>query len=596
MNNSKEIGSIVGFVLYKNLGSEEAVKVLASQEKALSIFENMERSSIPVGESKLEIWGHDKISKRIHTLSDGSILLLIGSPHQAVQWLTVEESLAKIDRDESFELPWDGRVILLRISADGRNWTMWNDWLGSIPVYHAEVGGGRIISTLEPVVVSAAGYTPDDFFLPGLVSLLINGHYLSDWTLYKGMRVMPPDSLIKWDDNGYHAKDLRTVEPSQSRWEAGWDDLVDEMHELSSQAVKQALRGHPKWILPLSSGLDSRLIAGVAAEVGADVHAYAWGAHNTTDVVYSQKIARTLGLPWKRIDLPRDFLVRYTPHWADWFGSAMHFHGMYQMAFQDEIQSERPGPIISGYIGDVLAGDSTKSLEAVHKGRRSYQLEGEWYCHWTAEEVRTHATFPVVEALEANADEYKRQIDSLPGAFYQKLQFLELRNRQRSFTSFQSILSDYWRGVASPFMGRDYVRFCLSLPRLALDNRQLLSGVFRRYFGRLAVIPGTYAPDPFILTGKYLVLRKIAGTLLPAFHRGPIKGFGNVQLRMDIESVQNTGRDALWPLFDAREKLSDWLDFNQLERDFQMVMTSKEDIRPLRRLQSAQTLAYRLIH
>jgi hypothetical protein len=190
----------------------------------------------------------------------------------------------------------------------------------------------------------------------------------------------------------------------------------------------------------------------------------------------------------------------------------------------------------------------------------------------------------------------KEQITSSPGAIHQKMQLLELRTRQRLFTNFQTTVSDYWRGVASPFMGRDYVRFCLSLPRLALDNRQLLSGVFRRYYGRLAVIPGTYASEPFILTGKYLVLRKIAGLLLPALHRGPLKGFGNVQLRMDIESVQADGKDALWPLFDAREKLSDWLDFNQLERDFQMVMTSMEDIRPLRRLQSAQTLAYRLIH
>ena len=28
--------------------------------------------------------------------------------------------------------------------------------------------------------------------------------------------------------------------------------------------------------------------------------------------------------------------------------------------------------------------------------------------------------------------------------------------------------------------------------------------VFRRYYGRLAVILGTYAKDPFILTGIYL--------------------------------------------------------------------------------------------
>jgi hypothetical protein len=589
------MGSIVGFSLFNSLESRDAKRLLASQEQALSYFKNLERKSVPLGLTRLEVWGHSDISERLHTLPDGSLLALVGSPHGEINWPKVQETLSNNEKTADFEPPWDGRVVLLRISADGRRWTMWNDWLGSIPVFHAEIGGGRVASTLEPVVVASAGYTPDDFFLPAVVSLLINGHYLSDWTLYKGMKTLPPDSAAEWDEKGFRVNPLWSVEPSQSRWEAGWDDLVDEMHELSQKAVADTLKSHPKWILPLSSGLDSRLIAGVAAEAGADAHAYAWGAPHTTDVVYSQKIAKALGFPWKRIDLPRDFLSKYTPHWANWFGSALHFHGMYQMAFLDEIQSERPGPIISGFAGDVLAGDSAKDLDAVHKGRRSYQLEGDWYCHWTADEVRSHVKFPLTDALEANADELKRQVDSLPGAVYQKFQLLELRNRQRHFTSFQSTLSDYWRGVANPFMNRDYARFCLSIPRMALDDRLLLSGVFRRYYGRLAVIPGTYAPEPYILTGKYLVLRKIAGLLLPAFRQGPLKGFGSVQLRMDIASVQATGREALWSLFDVRERLADWLNVDQLERDFETIMRSRKDIRPLRRLQSAQALAYRLI-
>ena len=78
-------------------------------------------------------------------------------------WDDVQEKLLSYD----FELPWEGRVILLRISSGGKRWTMWNDWLGSIPVFYAEIESGRIASTLEPVTVAAADYTPDNFFMPG---------------------------------------------------------------------------------------------------------------------------------------------------------------------------------------------------------------------------------------------------------------------------------------------------------------------------------------------------------------------------------------------------------------------------------------------
>ena len=123
-----------------------------------------------------------------------------------------------------------------------------------------------------------------------------------------------------------------------------------------------------------------------------------------------------------------------------------------------------------------------------------------------------------------------------------------------------------------------------------LDDSRLLKDLFRRYYGRLAVIPGTYAKDPFILTGSYLLLRRIASICLLHFIWGLLLGFDDVPPSMDTESIQTTGREALWPLFDAREQLSEWLDFNQLERDYQTLMHSREDIRPLRRLQSCKHL------
>jgi len=135
----------------------------------------------------------------------------------------------------------------------------------------------------------------------------------------------------------------------------------------------------------------------------------------------------------------------------------------------------------------------------------------------------------------------------------------------------------------------------MSLPRAVHENRRLLADVFRRYYGRLAVIPGTYASQPFILTGKYLLKHRIVEHLPSALHHGPFAGFDEAPLRMDIDCLQATGKESLWPLYNAWDQLGEWLDVSQLELAYQTLMHSVEDIRPLRKLQSVQALAYRLL-
>ncbi|HXF85237.1 MAG TPA: hypothetical protein VNK49_07590 [Anaerolineales bacterium] len=579
--------SIVGFTVFSSLPENRLKALESAHRRALQYFPRLQRRSYTIGATCLELWGREGMDERIHTLPDGSFLALIGSPHGDMNLANVQDALLA----NRFELPWDGRVILLRISADGKRWTLWNDWLGSIPVFHAEIGHGRIASTLEPVVVASAAYTPDDFFLPGLVSLLINGHFISDWTLYKGMKVIPPDSRMEWGEAGFRAERLWTVVPSQSRWEAGWDDLVDEMYELSRKAIAEVLKTQLAWIVPLSAGLDSRLIAGVGAEIGAEMLAYAWGEPDSTDVVYSRKIAKTLGIPWKWIELNEDFLVTYTPRWADLFGSSMHFHGMYQMNFLDSIPEDMP--LISGFLGDALSG-SNSVMQVEYKGGAVF-YKRDWYLHWGVEELSgLMKDFPLEEVLLELANEVKQTFTRLPGAEFSKNILLALWSRQRFFTSFQSNLISYWSGVATPFLNRAYARFSLSLPRAVFEHRRLLGDVFRRYYGKLAVIPGTYGSEPFIRTGRYILRRRIVEHLPALLHHGPFAGFDDVPLRMDIDCVQAVGKQALWPLFDTLQELSRWLDVCLLEREYQALQHSSEDIRPLRRLQSVQTLAYRL--
>ncbi len=583
------MNGIVGFSLFAALAPGGRERALAAQREALAPFATLTRQTLTIGRAQLELWGRGELAARLHYAPDGSLLALVGSPHGKVAWTDVPEP-GRAGDVRDFEIPWDGRVVLLKIGADGRRWTLWNDWVGSLPVFHATIDDGRVVSTLEPVAAAAVQATASDIHLPNLLSLLINGHAVGNRTLLKAVGIVPADSVTTWDDRGCDTRQLRTVLPSEECAESAWDDLVDEMFERSRAAIEETVSAAPRWVLPLSSGMDSRLIAAVVAGLGTKVHAYAWGSPGTVDVVYSARIARVLGIPWNGVQLGSNYLVQHTRQWAKLYGSPLHFHGMYQMAFLGAIADEPPAPILTGYLGDVLSANPLFG----HAASR-HQLYDEWLTHWPPSELGSLLKFPVDEPLEELVGMYASE-RQLSGTTFKRLLMAEISSRQRLYTSFQSTLSDYWRGVGTPFLSRQYARFCLSLPRPALEGRRLLADVYRRHYARVATIPGTYGDEPFIRTGRYLLMKRLARALPAGLRLGPLRGFRNGQPRMDMEAVQAHGWDALWPLQEARSQLAEWMDVSKLDAAYAAVMADSRDIRPLRKLQSVQAFAYRLLN
>jgi hypothetical protein len=590
------MNGVVGFTIFSGIPDADLCKAKTAQNRALDHFKWLNKKSISIGEAQVDLWGHNDLSGCAHRLPEGDLLLLIGSPVENISWLEIEKLLSVAKRNGDINIPWNGRVILIRISADGKSWTMWNDWLGSIPVFYAQSRGGRIASTIEPVVVAAEGYGPDDFFLPGLVALFVDGHLIGDWTLYKDMKIVPPDCVFEWKKSGLRWHRYFTVAPSQDMWEEGWDELVDQMYELSRQAIVDVLVTQPNWIIPLSAGLDSRLIAAVAAELRVNACSYSWGEYKTKDPFFAHQIAKKLDIPWKLIRFDHDFLVNYTRMWANLFGSAMVFHGVYMMSFLDALRTEMSGRVAIGLIGEALAGYAVRFLMLHHSTPNNvYSSHPVGYSFCTRKEVESLFRFSLEDAFEEYAAEIQRQIDCIPGSRFQQVNYLTFRGRQRMFTNFQSTLCDYWRGVATPFLNKHYARFCLSLPRAVLENRRLQGDMFRRFYPDLATIPGTYWPGLFVPTENYIVKRKIAMSIPWPLRLGPLKEF-NVFTNpktWNRDSVQENGWKALWPIREAWYQLSEWVNLNVVTEAYQATLDGNQD--SINKLRPVQMFAYRLL-
>jgi len=587
------IGAI-GFTLIKYGDAEQRGRAAKALAAALAHFPALEQQSILIGATTLVLWGREGVEDCTHTLPDGSLLALIGSPIGKASWAEVENGFMDNKARKDFRLPWDGRVILLHISSDGNDWTIWNDWLGSIPIFYTDFPDWRIASTLEPVVVESAQFTVDDMSLSGLLLLLTHGNYLADWTLFKNMHTVSPDSVTQFDEHGYRTSACHTIEATDERWERGWEELLEEMHALVKKAIRQTLKTQPKWVVPLSGGLDSRLIAAIGAEMGVEMDTYTWGPPDTMDGVSARQIARVLHLPWQRIDLGDDYLARCLPLWVDLFGSSMHFHGMYQIPFLETLRAVAPAPIVSGFIGECLAGYDVRFQTEHHQiAKRSYLSHPAYFMVWEADELRSLFFNSIDQALEEITDLIEGMKNLATGLWFQRLRFLTMWGRQHHFTYFQSMLSDYYFGVATPYINREYAQFCMSLPRAALDERRLQIDMMRRHYAKVMTIGGTYATEPAVLTGRYLMKRRLASLLPSTLVPRLLPMIARVKKgKTDINSLRACGEEALWPIPETRKLLAEWINLELVDQAYADALAG--DMLSVRKLQSLQAFAYRL--
>jgi hypothetical protein len=384
--------------------------------------------------------------------------------------------------------------------------------------------------------------------------MLVHGHFLGTDTLFTEMQALLPDSMSRWRDGEFiDSKILWTVEPSDSRWDCGWDELAHEMHEYTVKAIGNVLKQHDKWILPLSGGMDSRLIACVGAEQGTNFQAYTYGPATWNEPIYARQLARVLNIPWQKVDVGKDYLADSTSMWLDWFGSSLHAHGMYQMPFLQAVK-DLNSPILQGFMGDPLAGNHLTVLNRA--GSNPYQHLCNFSAMWGIEEVAKVLNFDPEPVLSKISHSMQTQFNALRGATYQRLMFIDFWNRQRNFIFYQPMMYDYWKGVSTPYMNREYARFCLSLPRLALEGRRLQMEMLTRHWPEVAKIAGTYSASPLVLT-KHHLAKRIAAHFLPRkLIVGPLREFNPTPNNMDPDCVLATGEKAIYPLPQKVDKMA----------------------------------------
>jgi len=242
------------------------------------------------------------------------------------------------------------------------------DRLRSIPLFYGVHGQHCTISDSAETVRSATGCSRLDD--AAVKEFLLAGYVTGRDTLFADVKQLQAGEYVLFDNR-------ETTAPLPSRYyrfvpgelnQADESELMEQMDAMHVRVFERFVRSANgrRIVIPLSGGLDSRLIAVMLKRLGVEnVMCFSYGARGNWEAAVSRTVAERLGYPWH--------FVRYTrKDWRRWYASDSRWdYGRYAAGltsrphFQDwpaVWEMKRTGALqegdilVPGHSADFLAG------------------------------------------------------------------------------------------------------------------------------------------------------------------------------------------------------------------------------------------------
>lgn len=317
----------------------------------------------------------------------------------------------------------------------------------------------------------------------GITELSMSSYVLGDRTLFKDIKQLRPGEIVYFPK--FKKKQYFKFYPKKI-YKKNIDQLSEELNLITNKIIKRVIEKYKnkRILVPLSGGLDSRLVLSKLVEFGCqNLEAITYGIDNNGELKIAREVAKKLNVKWNFVptsDLESKKIFNSEVRKNYWKSSSgncvlpnmQEFHLFYNLKKNKTLNNY--DVVINGQAGDFITGGhiNTKLNNKINKNEFLELIINKHFNLWSHLNNKKNINLIKDEILE-NLNFYLNTENKSSFDAYDA-QLWEWSERQSKFVSNQQRVYEFFDlDWYLPLWDREYIDFWINCPSELLVNQKL---------------------------------------------------------------------------------------------------------------------------
>ena len=316
----------------------------------------------------------------------------------------------------------------------------------------------------------------------GIMNFMGAGFCFGDRTLFRDIKLIPQGCVLVYEKKKLSLKKYwdYSVKPVAG----GINEYTDKFYYHLKGALERCVNGGKNVFIPISGGLDSRTIAGIANDCKKSIFSCTVGLSHSRDVYYGRRIGERTCVKHTVLPVSSDYIAKFGSYGVKLSEGTVTNHVFFTLRILDF--NAPPDIMVSGFIGDVLSGKNLSAGMSDSEEIKRIKFLNAFSC----ENLNDVMDSSFKSLIGVNSEYWTRSLRSADAeAFSDKFMINALQERQRRYAAFLiNYLGREFNAVA-PFADNQLMDFMMSIPSELRIQQKLYKNMIQNKLPLVADIP-----------------------------------------------------------------------------------------------------------